>query len=124
VSEIAGERSWPEAPAIAPEPANAPAHVDPAGAEGAPEVRNGTGPSRFFRAIKEGVLGRRSENEPPPAEAPRAEPVRVEPARIEPVRVEPVHIEPVRVEPARVETPQPEPESSGPPRKGWWSNKE
>ncbi|MGE4063958.1 MAG: Rne/Rng family ribonuclease [Rhodospirillaceae bacterium] len=105
-ADAAEERSWPEMPTPAPEPTSSPAHVDPAGADGAPEVRNGTGPSRFFRAIKEGVLGRRGDAEPPPIET-RAEPPRVE----------------AKPEPAPVIQPPPEPEPAGPPRKGWWSNK-
>jgi len=105
--------SWPEMHTPAPEAVNAPAHEDAAGTDGAPEVRNGTGGSRsFFRAIKEGVLGRRSE-EPPQADVRAAEPARVEPVRVEP-KPEP--------RPAPVAAPEPE-EPSGPPRKGWWSNK-
>ncbi len=103
---------WPEMHTPAPEPTTAPAHVDLAGVDGAAEVRNGNGPSRFFRAIKEGVLGRPAEPRPPEqrAEPPRAEP-RVE-ARPDPVPA-----------PVMQAQPQAEPEPSGPPRKGWWSNK-
>ena len=110
--------SWPEMHTPAPEPAAAPAHEDTAGADGAPEVRNGTGGSRsFFRAIKEGVLGRRSE-EAPQAETRAAEPPRSEAPRSETPRAEP------KPEPQAAPAAPPAPEEpAGPPRKGWWSNK-
>ena len=128
VSQVQESATFSEMPEQAPEPANAPAHVDPAGVDGAPEVRSGNGPSRFFRAIKEGVLGRREGSEPAPpeprVEAPRApEPPAPVPRAPEPRIAEPRAVEPPRAEPAPVLQPAPEPEPLGPPRKGWWSNK-
>jgi ribonuclease E len=90
---FAGNDEAPRPAAVAPAPAVSTS--EPAG--------EASGQSRsFFRAIKEGVLGRPTEQRA--AEPPRAEP-----------RPEPVQ--------APAPQPQPEPEPSGPPRKGWWSNK-
>ena len=85
---------------------------------GVSEPRNGNGQSRsFFRAIKEGVLGRRSDGptEATPVEIRAPDPVGAEP------QPEP---EPVVQAAPPAPTPEPEPEPAGPPRKGWWSNKE